>query len=130
MFLKFFTYVFLLPVKVHLVKKYIKYRPDNLWDFPINTSNKILNNHFLTTPIMANIAENIDNEYVLTVIIAIRENNKQPDRKAIRDYINKKFAANVEEELIESILRGLELLFFHWVVACHTCHSATNYKKA
>ena len=92
MFLKFFTKVFLLPLKVHLVKKYIKYPADNLWDFPINTSNKILNNHFLTTHIMANVAENIHNEYVLTAIIAIRENNKHPDSKAIRDYINKNFA--------------------------------------
>ena len=57
---------------------------------------------------MANIAENIDNEYVLTAIIAIRENNKRPDSKAIRDYINKNFAADVEEELIESII--IELL--------------------
>ena len=57
---------------------------------------------------MTNIAENIDNEYVLTAIIAIRENNKRPDSKAIRDYINKNFAADVEEELIESII--IELL--------------------
>ena len=57
---------------------------------------------------MANIAENIDNEYVLTAIIAITENNKRPDSKAIRDYINKNFAADVEEELIESII--IELL--------------------
>ena len=42
---------------------------------------------------MTNIAENIDNEYVLTAIIAIRENNKRHDSKAIRDYINKNFAA-------------------------------------
>ena len=76
----------------------------NLWDFPINTSNKILSNHLLTTPIMAKIAENIDNEYVLTAIIAVRENNKRSDSKSIRDYINKNFAADVEEELIESII--------------------------
>ena len=57
---------------------------------------------------MTNIVENIDNAYVLTAIIAIRENNKCPDSKAIRDYINKNFAANVEEELIESII--IELL--------------------
>ena len=36
---------------------------------------------------MANIAENIDNEYVLTAITALRGNNKRPDSKAIRDYI-------------------------------------------
>ena len=53
---------------------------------------------------MTNIAENIDNEYVLTVIIAIRENNKRPDIKAIKDYINKNFATDVEEELTESIV--------------------------
>ena len=57
---------------------------------------------------MTNIAENIDNEYVLTAIIAIRENNKRPDRKAIKDYINKNFDADVEVELIESII--IELL--------------------
>ena len=57
---------------------------------------------------MANIAENIDNEYVLTAIIAIRENDKRPASKAIRDYINKNFASDVEEELIESII--IELL--------------------
>ena len=38
---------------------------------------------------MTNIFENIDNEYVLTAIIAVRENNKCPDIKAIKDYINK-----------------------------------------
>ena len=53
---------------------------------------------------MANIAENIDNEYVLTAIIAIKENNKRPDSKAMKDYINKNFAANVEEELIDCII--------------------------
>ena len=56
---------------------------------------------------MANIVENIDNEYILTVIIAIRENNKRPDSKAIKDYLNKNFATDVEEELIESIIRKL-----------------------
>ena len=34
---------------------------------------------------MTNLAENIDNEYVLTGIIAIRENNKRPDIKPIKD---------------------------------------------
>ena len=57
---------------------------------------------------MTNIAENIDNEYVLTAIIAIRENNKRPDIKAIKEYIDKNFAADVEEELIESTV--IELL--------------------
>ena len=57
---------------------------------------------------MANIAENIDNEYVLPAIMAIRENNKCPGSKAIRDYINKNFTADVEEKLIESII--IELL--------------------
>ena len=57
---------------------------------------------------MANIAENIDNEYVLRAIIAIRENNKRSGSKAIRDYITKNFAADVEEGLIESII--IELL--------------------
>ena len=45
---------------------------------------------------MTNIVGNIDNEYVLTAVIAIRENNKCPDSKAIDD-----------EELIESIIKEL-----------------------
>ena len=53
---------------------------------------------------MTNIVENIDNEYVLTAIIAIRENDKRLDIKAIKEYIDK----NLEEELIESIV--IELL--------------------
>ena len=56
---------------------------------------------------MTNIAENIDNEYVLIAFIAIRENNKRPDIKAIKDYINKNFASDVEEGLIESIVMEL-----------------------
>ena len=56
---------------------------------------------------MTTIAENIDNKYVLTVITAIRENNKRPDIKAIKDYFNKIFATDVEEELIESIVMEL-----------------------
>ena len=40
---------------------------------------------------MTNIAENIDNEYVLAAIITIRE-NKRLEIKAIKDYINKNFA--------------------------------------
>ena len=56
---------------------------------------------------MTNFVENIDNEYVLTAIIAIRENNKRPDIKAIKHYINKNFAIDVEEELIESTVIGL-----------------------
>ena len=45
---------------------------------------------------MAKIADNIDNEYVLTAIVTIRGNNKRSDSKSIRDYINRKFAADVE----------------------------------
>ena len=45
---------------------------------------------------MAKIADNIDNEYVLTAIVRIRGNNKRSDRKSIRDYINRNFAADVE----------------------------------
>ena len=56
---------------------------------------------------MIKIMEKIDNEYVLTAIIAIRENNKRPGIKAIKDYINKNFATDVEEELIESIVTEL-----------------------
>ena len=56
---------------------------------------------------MTNFVENIDNEYVLTAIIAIRENNKRPDIKAIKNYINKNFAIDVEEEFIESTVMGL-----------------------
>ena len=54
---------------------------------------------------MTNIAENIDNEYVLTAIIAIRGNNKCPDTKAIKNYINKNFVT--EEELIDGIAMKL-----------------------
>ena len=57
---------------------------------------------------MTNIAENIANEYVLTAILAIRENNKRPDNKAIKYYINKNFAADLEEELTEGVI--IELL--------------------
>ena len=57
---------------------------------------------------MTDCAENIDNEYILTAIIAIRENNKRPGIKEIKDYINKNFATDVEEELVESI--AMELL--------------------
>ena len=57
---------------------------------------------------MRNMAENIDNEYVLTAIIAIREKSKRPDSKAIGDYINKNFAVDVQEEIVESII--IELL--------------------
>ena len=56
---------------------------------------------------MTNIAENIDDEYVLTAVIAIRENNKRTDIKAIKDYLNKSFASDVKEELIESIVMEL-----------------------
>ena len=54
---------------------------------------------------MTNIAENVNNEYVLTPIIAIREKNR-PDIKVIKDYI-KNFAAYVKEELIEGIVMEL-----------------------
>ena len=56
---------------------------------------------------MINIMEKIDNEYVLTEIILIRENNKRPGIKAIKDYIDKNFATDVEEELIESVVTEL-----------------------
>ena len=58
---------------------------------------------------MTKIVENIDNEYVLTAIIVIRKNKKRPDIKAIKDYINKNFATDVEEKLIESIV--MEFLY-------------------
>ena len=54
---------------------------------------------------MTNIAENVNNEYVLTPIIAIREKNR-PDIKVIKDYI-KNFVAYVKEELIEGIVMEL-----------------------
>ena len=44
---------------------------------------------------------------ILTAIIAIRENNKRPDIKAIKDYINKNFATDVEDKFTESILMKL-----------------------
>ena len=56
---------------------------------------------------MTDSKENVDNESVLTEIIAIRENNKRPDNKAIKDYINKNFAPGVEEVLIQGIVMEL-----------------------
>ena len=56
---------------------------------------------------MTNSSENTDNEYVLTPIMAIRENNERPDIKAIKYYINKNFPADVDEELIEGIVMEL-----------------------
>ena len=72
-------------------------------EFLINTGNKILSNHFVKTPMMTSSTEIIDNEYVLTIIITIRENNEHADIKAIKDYIIKNFATHGEEELIEGI---------------------------
>ena len=80
--------------KVHSAKLKVK-----LWEFPINTGDKILNNRFAKTPMMTDSTENADNEYVLTAIVAIRENNARPDIKAMKDYINKNFATNEEKEL-------------------------------
>ena len=40
---------------------------------------------------MTDNTENIDNEYVLTAIIAIRENNKHPDIKTMKIYIHKNY---------------------------------------
>ena len=56
---------------------------------------------------MTDSTENVDNNYVLTAIIAIRQNHKLPDTKAIKDYINNNFATDVEEELIEGIVMEL-----------------------
>ena len=38
---------------------------------------------------MTDNTENIGNEYVLTAIIAITENNKRPEIKAMKNYIHK-----------------------------------------
>ena len=59
----------------------------NLWEFPINAGNKILNIRIVKTPIMTDNTENIEDEYVLRVILAIRENNKRANIKVIKDYI-------------------------------------------
>lgn len=37
-------------------------------------------------------------------VTVIRENNKCPDIKAVKDYINKKFPIDVEEELFEGVV--------------------------
>ena len=71
--------------------------PVKFLEFPINSGNKILNNHFVKTPMMTDSTENIDNEYVLTAI-------KRPDIKAIKRYLNENFATNVQKELIEGIV--------------------------
>ena len=78
-----------------------------LCEFLIKTGNKILNNHFVKKPMMTKSMENVDNDYVLTAVIAIRENNKHSETKIIKDYINKNFANDVEEEFIESIVMEL-----------------------
>ena len=78
------------------------------WEFPINTGNKILNNHFVNTHIMTDCTEDLDNQYIFTAIIVIRENNKHPGIKAIKDYINKNFVSGIEGEIIEDI--AMELL--------------------
>ena len=93
------------------------------WEFLMNTGNKNLNNHFLKTPIMNNSTENIDNEYVPTAIIVIRENNKPPEIKAIKDYIYKIFATDVEEQLIKDI--AMELLDCNKIENRHT-HTHTH----
>ena len=56
---------------------------------------------------MTDSRENVDNNLVLTAIIAIRENNKPPDTKAWKGYINKNFATDAEEGLIEGIVMEL-----------------------
>ena len=53
---------------------------------------------------MTNITENIDNEYFRMAVTVIRENNKCPDVKAVKDYINKNFPIDVEEELFEGVV--------------------------
>ena len=55
---------------------------------------------------MTDSTENVDNKYVLTAIVAIRENNARPDIKARKDYINKNFATNEEKELYDGITRS------------------------
>lgn len=37
-------------------------------------------------------------------VTVIRENNKCPDVKAVKDYINKNFPIDVEEELFEGVV--------------------------
>lgn len=37
-------------------------------------------------------------------VTVIRENNKCPDIKAVKDYINKNFPIDVEEELFEGVV--------------------------
>ena len=48
-----------------------------------------LNDYFVQTLPMTNTIENIDNEFFLTAIIAIWENNKRPYTKAMNDYSKK-----------------------------------------
>ena len=67
---------------------------------------------------MTNSTENVDNKYVLTDIIPIRENNERPDTKAIEKYINKNFATDVEEKPIEGI--AMELLDHNIIENRHT----------
>ena len=54
---------------------------------------------------MTDSTDNVEN--VLEEVIANRQNNTLPDTKAIKAYINKNFATDVEKELIESIVMEL-----------------------
>ena len=57
---------------------------------------------------MTDCTEDLDNQYIFTAIIVIRENNKHPGIKAIKDYINKNFVSGIEGGIIEDI--AMELL--------------------
>ena len=57
---------------------------------------------------MTDCSEGLDNQYIFTAILVIRENNKHPGIKAIKDYINKNFVSGIEGEIIEDI--AMELL--------------------
>ena len=74
---------------------------------------------------MTDSTENVDNEYVLTAIIPIRENNERPDTKSIKNYINKNFATDVEEKPIEGIT--MELLDHNIIENRHTSKENTYF---
>ena len=52
-------------------------------------------------------SNNIYNSYITKAITYTRSNSKDPDEKAITDYVTNFFATNVNESFIESIIKKL-----------------------
>ena len=52
-------------------------------------------------------SNDIYSSYITKEITDIRSNSKRPNEKAITDYVIKDFATNIDESLIESIIKKL-----------------------